>query len=410
MTKLNSNINTRFNESHASYSADGKTLYFTSDRKGGMGGLDLYQSEWVGGDWGPPGNLGPVINTIFDEETPFLTPDSKKLFFSSQGHYNMGGFDIFYSEKRQDSWSSPVNIGYPVNTPDDELFWFPVDSGLHAYMPVFDNETCESDIYRFVFTKSANPARYTLNGKLEMKPHADGITVSFVDKENKNTVASQKLDKEGRFQQKLPPGHYELYFSDPAGNPVEKREINIPPHFPQDEFVLNTRGTPADTVKTAAGSQVEDADLLTVVAEKAIPADTLWLESILFPFDKSSLSPSCLFCLNSIADLMVRYPETLLKITGFTDALGNEDYNLKLSLDRANAVSAYLQKKQIDPARLTVKGLGESMPAALNANPDGTDNPGGRKFNRRAEMQLSPLPENWIVIVKDIVPASLRSR
>jgi outer membrane protein OmpA-like peptidoglycan-associated protein len=410
LTRLNTNINTRFNETHASFSADGKTLVFTSDRKGGIGGLDLYQSEMIGGDWGPPVNLGPVINTVFDEESPFLTPDGKKLFFSSQGHYNMGGFDVFYSEKENDTWSSPVNIGYPVNTPDDELFWFPVDSGTNAYMPVIDKETRQSEIFRFVFAKSANPARYILNGQVELKPGTDEITVFFIEKENKDTVAFQKLDKEGKFQQKLPQGNYELSFSDRRGNLVETREINIPPNFPQEEFVLNARITREDSAITVAVSQDTEADHFADVAVKVRPADTLRLENILFPFDKSILPSSYLFSLNALADLMIRYPETLLAITGFADALGKEDYNLKLSLDRAMAVAGYLQKKQVDPSRLTVKGLGESMPAALNFNPDGTDNPGGRRFNRRVEIQIAQLPENWIVIVKDIVPASLKNR
>ena len=410
ITKLNANINTRFNETHASFSADGNTLIFTSDRKGGMGGLDLYQSEMTAGEWGPPVNLGPVINTIFDEETPFLTPDGKKLFFSSQGHYNMGGFDVFYSEKKHDAWSSPANIGYPVNTPDDELFWFPVDSGMHAYMPVIDNETRQADIFRFVLAKNANPARYILNGQVERIPGMDQITISFIEKENKNTVASQKLDKEGKFQQKLPQGSYELRFTDERGNFVETREINIPPNFPQDEFVLNARVTLADSAETAAGSQIAAADFVPVGKEKNAPADTLCLENMLFPFDKCTLASSYFFSLNSLADLMIRYPETLLKITGFADAVGKEDYNLKLSLDRAMAVAGYLQKKQVDPLRLTVKGLGESMPAALNTNPDGTDNREGRKYNRRVELEITRLPDTWIIIEKDIVPASLKIR
>jgi outer membrane protein OmpA-like peptidoglycan-associated protein len=410
ITKLNTNINTRFNETHASFSADGKTLVFTSDRKGGMGGLDLYQSELTAGEWSPPANLGPVINTIFDEETPFLTPDGKKLFFSSQGHYNMGGFDVFYSEKKNDSWSTPVNIGYPVNTPDDDLFWFPVDSGMRAYMPVIDHETRQSDIFRFVITKYPNPARYTLNGQAEMKPGTDEITVSFVDRENKVTVASQKLDKEGKFRQKLTQGNYELRFSDKMGNLVGTKEINIPTNFPQDEFVLGTLITLTDTAQTTTGGLVALAEPSPEVKEKMTPADTLRLENILFAFDKCTLASSYFFSLNSLANLMSRYPETLLKITGYADAMGKEDYNLKLSFDRAMAVAGYLQKKQIDASRLTIKGLGESMPAALNSNPDGTDNPEGRKFNRRVEMQITSLPDNWIVVEKDIVPASLKTR
>jgi outer membrane protein OmpA-like peptidoglycan-associated protein len=243
-----------------------------------------------------------------------------------------------------------------------------------------------------------------------MKPGADEITVSFIEKENKETVASQKLDKEGKFRQKLPQGNYELHFSDKMGNLIETKGINIPPNFPQDEFVLNTRIALAEVEETPTGNQVALADSSLLITEKVTPADTLWLENILFPFDKCTLASSYLFSLNSLADLMIRYPKTLLKITGFADAVGKEDYNLKLSLDRAMAVAGYLQKKQVHPSRLIVKGLGESMPAAMNSNPDGTDNPEGRKFNRRVEMEITPLPDNWIVVEKDIVPASLKCR
>jgi outer membrane protein OmpA-like peptidoglycan-associated protein len=281
---------------------------------------------------------------------------------------------------------------------------------MHAYMSVLDAETRQSDIFRFVLTKYANPARYILNGQTEMKPGSDEITVSFVEKESKNTLASQKLDKEGKFRQKLPQGNYELRFTDMKGNLVGTKGITIPPDFPQDELVLNTRIALADVEKTGTGKQVALADSSREVTEKIAPADTLRMENILFPFDKSTLASTYLFSLNFLADLMIRYPQTLLKITGFADAMGKEDYNLKLSFDRAMAIAGYLQKKHIDPSRMTIKGLGESMPVAMNSNPDGTDNPEGRKYNRRVEMQITLLPDSWIVIEKDIVPASLKNR
>jgi len=194
------------------------------------------------------------------------------------------------------------------------------------------------------------------------------------------------------------------------GNRVETSEINIPPNFPQDKLVLHMRAIPSDSSKTLASIQDEEPGHSPDEAEGLLPADTLWLENILFSFDKSTLSSIYFTSLNFLANLMTRYPETLLKITGYTDAIGNEEYNLKLSLDRAMTVAQYLKKMQVDPSRLTVKGLGESIPVALNANPDGTDNPAGRNFNRRVEMQISLLPVNWVVIKKDITPASLKSR
>ena len=138
--KLNENINTEFYETHASISADGKKLYFASNRMGGYGDLDLYVSERTkNGDWGPAKNLGDQINTRFNENTPFITADGKTLFFSSDGHHGVGGYDIFFSNRLADgSWSQPVNLGYPLNTADDNLFYQPIGDGALGLMAVFD--------------------------------------------------------------------------------------------------------------------------------------------------------------------------------------------------------------------------------------------------------------------------------
>lgn len=139
---LNSFINTRAHETHASLSKDGNTLYFTSARKGGAGKLDIYRSERKhGGDWGEAVNLGPVINTAEDEDAPFLTTDGKRLIFCSKGHFNMGGYDIFYSNlETNGDWTDPVNIGYPINTTGDDLFFYPIDNGAQGYMAKVDRD------------------------------------------------------------------------------------------------------------------------------------------------------------------------------------------------------------------------------------------------------------------------------
>jgi tetratricopeptide (TPR) repeat protein len=139
---LNDLINTRADETHASLTMDGKTLYFTSARRGGTGKLDIYRTDrQAGGDWGEAVNLGPVINTEEDEDTPFLTADGKRLVFCSRGHFNMGGYDVFYSElESEGNWSDPVNIGYPINTTGDDKFFQPVGNGTQGYMSKVDRE------------------------------------------------------------------------------------------------------------------------------------------------------------------------------------------------------------------------------------------------------------------------------
>lgn len=148
--KLNPNINSEYYETHACLSPDGKDLYLSSNRKGGFGDLDIYVSHRESGDnWEVPQNLGSTINTKLNENTPFLTSDGLSLYFSSEGHSNMGGYDIFVSQLEADGrWTAPINLGYPINTTDDDLFFFPIDDGSSALMAMFDPEGMGSqDIY-----------------------------------------------------------------------------------------------------------------------------------------------------------------------------------------------------------------------------------------------------------------------
>ena len=132
--KLNKNINTKFYESHASVSSSGEKLYFTSNREGGQGNLDIYVSEIdASGDWGPAINLGAAINTPFHEDTPFITANDSLLYFSSEGHSSMGGFDNFKSQRSGTGWGTPVNLGFPINTTDDDKFLQPSNNGNNGY-------------------------------------------------------------------------------------------------------------------------------------------------------------------------------------------------------------------------------------------------------------------------------------
>ncbi len=152
--KLNKNINTKYWESHGFISDDGEQLVFSSDRPGGFGGLDLYISHKENGEWGPAVNLGPEINTQFNEDRAFLVNNGKTLFFSSQGHENMGGYDIFRSDLQQNGlWSKPKNIGYPINTPDDNFFFMPIGDGKSGYYSIFKESGGfgKEDIYKITF-------------------------------------------------------------------------------------------------------------------------------------------------------------------------------------------------------------------------------------------------------------------
>ena len=162
---LNSNINTRNDETFASVSMDGKQLFFTSNRKGAIGGLDIFVSRKQSvGDWGPAENIGPIINTDFDEESPYLSHDGKILFFSSKGHFNMGGFDVFYSPiNKYGQFEACLNIGFPINTTGDNLNFFPISDGKTGYLSLFNEEASlgKADIYKIEILSSYSPETET---------------------------------------------------------------------------------------------------------------------------------------------------------------------------------------------------------------------------------------------------------
>jgi len=153
--KLPYPINSRWDETHAALSPDQSTLYFTSNRPGGFGGLDIYRSKLDAyGQWGEPVNLGPMINSELDEETPMLHPDGQTLYFASEGHTSMGRFDVFYSQiQSEETWTEPVNMGHPINTPDDDFFFVPTLDKSQAYYASyrFSENVGRSDIYKVEF-------------------------------------------------------------------------------------------------------------------------------------------------------------------------------------------------------------------------------------------------------------------
>ena len=170
MVPLNENINSGRAEAHASLSPDNKTLYFSSNRRGGFGKLDLYRSRLqADGQWGPAKNLGQTLNTPFNEDAPYLSDDGKTLFFVSEGHYNMGGYDIFYSSRKNNDWEIPTNIGFPVNTTSDNSYFFPVKNGLAGYLSLIREEGYgKKDIYRIEIIPNEKPATQIFEGAVEM--------------------------------------------------------------------------------------------------------------------------------------------------------------------------------------------------------------------------------------------------
>lgn len=245
IVKLNENINTKYWESHATVSHDNKKLYFTSNRKGGFEGLDIYVSERDStGDWGPAKNLGTVINTPYNEESPFLSKDDKTLFFSSRGHFNMGGYDIFYSTLLPNGeWSIPLNVGFPLNSTDDDVFFKPLNEGYEGY---FAKEQTggfgQQDIYRIEIFSDDHPRKFFVRGMVKVADLIsnleDSVKISAMNIKNPNqTLIVYSNPKTGEYEFQLPQGNYQITYEGDGGERVV-RNLDLPVTNPTDSFVL----------------------------------------------------------------------------------------------------------------------------------------------------------------------------
>ncbi|PLX23071.1 MAG: hypothetical protein C0597_01510 [Marinilabiliales bacterium] len=217
--KLGENINTKFWESHASLSPDNNQLYFVSNRENGYGDLDIYMSEReTDTTWSEAVNLGGLINTRWNENTPFLTPDGKRLFFSSEGHQGMGGYDMYYSEKNENGeWSDPINIGYPINTTDDDIFFVPFERGSFAYSSQFSQQGYGGqDIYHYQLFNIPEYDNILVEGVLSLDNKQDrnkeDFRINIVDKNKQDTIAILQPDENVTYQYQTPLGINHLVY------------------------------------------------------------------------------------------------------------------------------------------------------------------------------------------------------
>ncbi|MBA7534948.1 Peptidoglycan-associated lipoprotein [subsurface metagenome] len=313
------------------------------------------------------------------------------MFFSSQGHNNIGGFDIFYSTKLEDgAWSKSVNIGYPINTTDDNLFFVPVNNGINAYYSIFNSEKGfgQEDIYRLEIYSDKNPREVAVNGMVSYSAKPENIDaptiISLIDKSSSKTLTQFEPDMESGkyvYTTKIP-GNYEILFERKGYQPVNKDFI-IPDDYSVAEIILNT---------------------------ELKPFEKIVLRSIFFDFDDYSIKESEKSRLEELFEIISGNPGLKIEIVGHTDAIGAVWYNKRLSVKRANSVVNYLINKGVDKERLKTKGVGESDYIAINNFPDGNDCPEGRTFNRRADMQVLGSFEKPIITEEANVPENLKFR
>ncbi len=216
--KLNKNINTKFYESHASISEDGEKLFFTSNREGGQGGLDIYVSDRdASGDWGPAVNLGNTINTIYNEDTPFITANDSMIYFCSEGHSGMGGYDNFRSQKLGTVWKTPENLGSPINTTDDDIFFLPFNNGMNAFYSMTTDYKKKEIFYLGIGKVNVNRT-FEIRGKFSLQDTAITSSGKFfihlLNKESGDTLDVGYPNKfTGLYSFNIYPGSFRLVYT-----------------------------------------------------------------------------------------------------------------------------------------------------------------------------------------------------
>lgn len=398
--KLGPNINTRHRETSASISYDGSTLYFTSDRKGGFGGLDIYYSEkQADGTWGKAVNLGPGINTSGDERSPFINSDGKTLYFSSEGHVSIGGFDVFKSTKNEfGTWTKPQNIGYPINTISDDIYYMSVASGKRSYFTsAREGGLGKTDIYAIdLKTPAFEPEIVMFKGTVSVCEGAlPEVSIVVKDvKTNKVDGIYASNSTSGKFLFVLKSQNswkVEFY----ANDKMFYSEIITVSDSTTYEQMHKDLKIPIDAPCYREWLAAE-AERLKKLKEKPVEVE---IHDILFT-DNIELGQGNKE-LDTIAKYLANNPTAVIKICSYADAKGRASYNYNLSLKRANYVKDYLLNLDVKPYQLEVEAYGEENPIAMNKTSGGRWNKNGRKYNRRIEFKVIQQGKN-ILVVKPI--------
>ncbi len=358
-------VNTDFWESSPSLSPDKKDLYFSSNRPDGYGGKDIWVSHRnANGKWGSPVNLGPEVNTKGDEGCPFIHADNRTLYFNSNGHMGYGNTDLFVTRKINDnSWSEPENLGYPINTIDDEGSLIVASDGVTAYYASDRGKDNFGglDLYSFQLRKDLQPVRTLwVKGRVFNKKTNAGLpsAVELTDISSRKLISKIQTDEDGNYLVTLPEGAVYSF------NVNRKGFL-----FYSDNFTLTDPGKDSSITK--------DIPLQPIETGAAIV-----LKNIFFDSKDFALKPISTDELNKLVALLNDNPSLHIRISGHTDNVGQVKDNLLLSENRARAVVNYLVSRSIDVKRLTYKGFGATQPIADNNTEE------GRSLNRRTEMSV----------------------
>jgi outer membrane protein OmpA-like peptidoglycan-associated protein len=386
---LGKNINSIYWESHGFITPDGKKLYFSSNRPHGEGELDIWSSTRDDdGSWDKPVNLGKIINTPYNEDTPFFDPESNALIFSSEGHISMGGYDVFRSVMNYNSWTNPVGMPFAFNTTSDNTFFVLNNNAPGFVTNLYNKSDTSRNIYAIVARDPADEITllegFILLGD-GLKPAPEKVTVNLTNIKNVKTPVSLQVNTEDKFRADIKPGDYIIHVSYP-GYKTDTIKVNLPLYFLSRYVRVQSNLIP---------EEVTEGKLLT-------------FKNILFAYNSFKLDSLSLKTLEEIKSVLVSNPGIKIEIAGYTDAKGSSEYNLILARKRVNAVTDYLTSGGIPVSRFVRKAFGESNFVAVNTNNDGSDNPEGRKYNRRVAFGIVD-SQTGVTLRKDIyTPEHLR--
>jgi peptidoglycan-associated lipoprotein len=366
-------------ESTPALSPDGRTLYFSSNRKGGYGGLDIYSAQMDGrGRFGRVKNMGPEINTAGEELFPYVS-ESGKMYFSSDGHPGYGMLDIF-EVKRANGKTVVQNLGEPVNSTADDfgIYLFKADRGF--FTSNREGGMGDDDIYTFI---NEDPELRVVNYYLQ------GITYMTRKDSTLEILPNTKvalLDQEGEVMQDFVTGNdgkflFRVYENEDysllgeTDGFITKRQ----------SYTTIGKSVPLESLKELVTNITLDT---IMVLDRKERNKIFVLENIYFEYNESYIRADAAKELDKLVTLLNDNSDLKIEMGSHTDSVASDAYNIELSQRRAESTVNYLIKKGIDPARLVAKGYGESKPIARNTNPDGTDNPVGRQRNRRTEFKI----------------------
>lgn len=376
-----SSINTVSKETSAALSPDDKVMFFASDRAGSFGGLDIYYcTKDRRGEWTNVKNLGPEINTEENDDFPFIAQDGKTLYFSSEGHDGMGGYDIYKTvyDSSQNTWIKPVNIGYPINTPDNDIAFITTGNGDKGYFSsVREDGYGYSDIYMFTVpeeiqnvTEEEPEIRHVVSAETPIR-----LLLHIRDEQGGPIDATVKVrNNSGNFLagvSRLTMGEYT--------STVNNREpVEYQISAEKDGYLFHS-----EKARIPGMSSDEQVFEYNIVLKGLRQGASSVLRNVYFDFDKATLKPKSIVEINKLYQMLSENSQLIAEIGGHTDNIGSKNYNYRLSYQRAKTVVDYLVKKGIQPERLKAVGYGEDRPLASN-----DDEHGGRELNRRVEFRV----------------------